>query len=155
MKTGASFIEGARCAVERRRESHRRGIEYFTLDFLGNLQIEIGGEMRIRTKSYLAVIAMFGLSLPLWARTNSVPLEVDHTLTIGNQQLSPGQYNLKANDGDNQLRIVRSDNGKTVATIPVQWIDLSQKARQSEVLMREDRIVQVDFDGKTKAVEVR
>ena len=34
--------------------------------------------MGIRTKSYLAAIAMFGLSLPLWARTNSVPLQVDH-----------------------------------------------------------------------------
>ncbi|MFZ0583828.1 MAG: hypothetical protein WAN72_22245 [Candidatus Acidiferrales bacterium] len=111
--------------------------------------------MSIGKKGYLAAIAIFGLSLPLWARTNSVPLDVDHTLTIGNQQLAPGQYSLKANDGDNQLRIVRNDNGKTVATVPVQWIDLSQKARQSEVLMREDRIVQVDFDGKTKAVEIR
>ena len=111
--------------------------------------------MGIRTKSYLAAIAIFGLSLPLWARTNSVPLEVDHTLTIGGQQLKPGDYSLKANDGDNQLRIVRSDNGKTVATIPVQWIDLSQKARQSEVLIKEDRIVQIDFDGKTKAIEIQ
>jgi hypothetical protein len=111
--------------------------------------------MSISKKSYLAAIAILGLSLPLWARTNSVPLEVDHTLTIGTQQLAPGQYSLKANDGDNQLRIVRSDNGKTVATVPVQWIDLSQKARQSEVLMREDRIVQIDFDGKTKAIEIR
>ncbi len=111
--------------------------------------------MSIRKKSYLAVILMFGLSLPLWARTNSVPLEVDHTLTIGNQQLSPGSYNLKANDGDNQLRIVRNGDGKTVATVPCEWIDLSQKARQSEVLMQEDRIVQIDFDGKTKAVEIR
>ena len=111
--------------------------------------------MEIRKKSYLAAIAMFGLSLPLWARTNSVPLEVDHTLTIGGQQLKPGDYSLKANDGDNQLRIVRSDNGKTVATVPVQWIDLSQKARQSEVLIKEDRIVQIDFDGKTKAIEIQ
>lgn len=111
--------------------------------------------MSIRTKGYLAVVAMFGLSLPLWARTNSVPLEVDHTLTIGNQQLTPGQYNLKANDGDTQLRIVRNGDGKTVATVPVQWIDLSQKARQSEVLLREDRIVQIEFDGKTKAIEIR
>lgn len=111
--------------------------------------------MRIRTKSYLAAIAMFGLSLPLWARTNSVPLEVDHTLTIGNQQLAPGQYNLKANDGDTQLRIVRNGDGKTVATVPCEWIVLAQKARQSEVLMREDRIVQVEFDGKTKALEIR
>jgi hypothetical protein len=111
--------------------------------------------MGIRKKSYIAAIAMFGLSLPLWARTNSVPLLVDHTLTIGNQQLKPGDYNLKANDGDNQLRIVRSDDGKTVATVPVQWIDLSQKARQSAVLMKEDRIVQIDFDGKTKAIEIQ
>jgi hypothetical protein len=111
--------------------------------------------MGIRTKSYLAAIAMFGLSLPLWARTNSVPLEVDHTLTIAGQQLKPGDYSLKANDGDNQLRIVRSDNGKTVATVAVQWIDLSQKARQSEVLIKEDRIVQIDFDGKTKAIEIQ
>jgi hypothetical protein len=110
--------------------------------------------MDIRKKSYLAAIAMFGLSLPLWARTNSVPLQVDHTLTIGNQELKPGAYSLKANDGDNQLRIVRSADGKTVATVPVQWIDLSQKPRQSEVLMNEDRIVQIDFDGKTKAIEI-
>ena len=110
--------------------------------------------MDIRKKSYLAAITIFGLSLPLWARTNSVPLQVDHTLTIGNQELKPGAYNLKANDGDNQLRIVRSADGKTVATVPVQWIDLSQKARQSEVLMNEDRIVQIDFDGKTKAIEI-
>jgi hypothetical protein len=127
----------------------------FARFFGGNLQIEIGGKMRIRTKSYLAVMAMIGLSLPLWARTNSVPLDVDHTLTIGNQQLAPGQYNLKANDGDNELRIVRNGDGKTVATVPVQWIDLAQKARQSEVLLREDRVVQVDFDGKTKAIEIR
>ena len=110
--------------------------------------------MDIRKKSYLAAIAIFGLSLPLWAGTNSVPLQVDHTLTIGNQELKPGAYNLKANDGDNQLTIVRSADGKTVATVPVQWIDLSQKARQSEVLMNEDRIVQIDFDGKTKAIEI-
>jgi hypothetical protein len=123
--------------------------------FLGNLQTEIGGKMRTRTKSYLAAIVMFGLSLPLWARTNSVPLQVDHTLTIGNEQLTPGQYSLKANDGDNQLRIVRNGDGKTVATVPVEWIELAQKARQSEVLMREDRIVQIEFDGKTKAIEIR
>ena len=110
--------------------------------------------MDIRKKSYLAAIAMFGLSLPLWARTNSVPLQVYHTLTIGNQELKPGAYNLKANDGDNQLTIVRSTDGKTVATVPVQWIDLPQKPRQSEVLMNEDRIVQIDFDGKTKAIEI-
>jgi hypothetical protein len=111
--------------------------------------------MAIRLKSYLAAAAILGVSLPLWARTESVPLEVDHTLTVGTQQLEPGSYNLKANEGDNQLRIVRTRDGKTVATVPCQWIDLSQKARQSEVVLRGDHVVQIEFDGQTKAVELQ
>ena len=111
--------------------------------------------MSISKKGYLAAIAILGLSLPLWARTNSVPLEVDHTLTIGNQQLTPGQYNLKATDGDNQLRIVRNDNGKTVATVPSNGLISHRRLANQKSLMREDRIVQIDFDGKTKAIEIR
>ena len=111
--------------------------------------------MGIRTKSYLAAIAILGLSLPLWAHTDSVPLQVDHTLTIGTQQLEPGNYNLKANDGDKQLSVVRISDGKTIATVPCQWVDLSQKARQSEVVTDANRVVQVEFDGKNKAIEFR
>jgi hypothetical protein len=111
--------------------------------------------MAIRMKSYLAAIAMLGLSLPLWAHTDSVPFEVDHTLTIGTQQLEPGNYNLKATDGENQLTIVRSNDGKVVATVPCQWVDLSKKANQSEVVTNANRVVQIEFDGKTKAIEFR
>jgi hypothetical protein len=111
--------------------------------------------MAIRMKSYLAAIAVLGLSLPLWAHTDSVPFEVDHTLTIGTQQLEPGNYNLKVKDGENQLMIVRSNDGKVVATVPCQWVDLSKKAAQSEVVTNADRVVQVEFGGKAKAIEFR
>ena len=111
--------------------------------------------MAIRMKSYLAAIAVLGLSLPLWAHTDSVPFEVDQTLTIGTQQLEPGNYNLKAKDGENQLTIVRNNDGKVVATVPCQWVDLSKKASQSEVVTNANRVVQIEFDGKTKAIEFR
>lgn len=111
--------------------------------------------MAIRMKSYLAAIAVLGISLPLWAHTDSVPFQVDHTLTIGTQQLEPGNYNLKSKDGENQLQIVRNSDGKTIATVPCTWIDLSRKADQSEVVTNENRVVEVEFDGKNKAIEFR
>jgi hypothetical protein len=111
--------------------------------------------MDIRMKTCLAVVAVLILSLPIWARTDSAQLVVDHPVTIGTQQLEPGTYNLKANDGDKQISIVRADNGKTVASIPCEWVQLAQKARQTEVLFNADRVIEIDFGGKTEAVAIR
>jgi len=101
------------------------------------------------------VVAILGLSLPIWAGTDSAQLVVEHPVTIGAQQLEPGTYNLKANDGANQISVIRTDNGKTVASVPCEWVQLAQKARQTEVLFEADRVVEIDFSGKTKAVAIR
>jgi hypothetical protein len=111
-----------------------------------------GEEMDLRTKTSLAVAAALVLSLPMWARTNSAQLVIDHPVTIGTQQLEPGSYNVKANDGENQINIVRSDNGKTVASVPCEWVQLAQKPRDTEVVFNADRVVEIDFGGKTKGV---
>jgi hypothetical protein len=111
--------------------------------------------MDIRTKTCLAVVAVLVLSLPIWARTDSAQLVVDHPVTIGTQQLEPGTYNLKANDGDKQISIARADNGKIVASVPCEWVQLAQKARQTEVLFNADRVIEIDFSGKTEAVAIR
>jgi hypothetical protein len=111
--------------------------------------------MDIRTKTCLAVVAVLVLSLPIWARSDSAQLVVDHPVTIGTQQLAPGTYNLKANDGEKQISIVRADNGKTVASVPCEWVQLAQKARQTEVLFNADRVIEIDFSGKTEAVAIR
>lgn len=108
--------------------------------------------MKIHKKTGLAVAAALVLSLPIWARTDSAQLVVDHPVTIGTQQLEPGTYNIKANDGDKQVNIVRADNGKTVASVPCEWVQLAQKARQTEVLFNADHVVEIDFSGKTAAV---
>jgi hypothetical protein len=114
-----------------------------------------GEEMDLRTKTSLTVVAALALSLPIWARTDSAQLVIDHPVTIGTQQLEPGSYNVKANDGENQISIVRADSGKTVASVPCEWVQLAQKPRQTEVLFNADRVVEIDFSGKTKAVAFR
>ena len=108
--------------------------------------------MEIRAKTCLAVGAMLVLSLPTWARTESAQLVVDHPVTIGAQQLEPGSYNVKVHDGEKQISIVRADNGKTVATVPCEWVQLAQRPRETEVLFSADRVVEIDFGGKTEAV---
>jgi hypothetical protein len=110
--------------------------------------------MEIRTKTCLAVVAVLVLSLPIWARTDSAQLVIDHPVTIGTQQLEPGTYNIKANDAEKQISIVRADNGKTVASVPCEWVQLAQKARQTEVLFNADHVVEIDFSGKTEAVAI-
>jgi hypothetical protein len=111
--------------------------------------------MDLRTKTSLTVVAVLALSLPIWARTDSAQLVIDHPVTIGTQQLEPGTYNIKANDGENQVNIVRADNGKTVASVPCEWVQLAQKPRETEVLFNADRVVEIDFGGKTKGVAFR
>jgi hypothetical protein len=110
--------------------------------------------MEIRTKTCLAVVAVLVLSLPIWAGTDSAQLVVDHPVTIGAQQLEPGTYDLKAKNGEKQINVVRADNGKTVASVPCEWVQLAQKARQTEVLFNADHVVEIDFSGKTEAVAI-
>ena len=111
--------------------------------------------MDLRTKTSLTVVAVLALSLPIWARTDSAQLVIDHPVTIGAQQLKPGTYNLKANDAENQISIVRADDGKTIASIPCEWVQLAQKPRETEVLFNADRVVEIDFAGQTKGVAFR
>jgi hypothetical protein len=111
--------------------------------------------MDLRTKTSLTLVAVLALSLPIWARTDSAQLVIDHPVTIGTQQLEPGTYNIKANDGENEVNIVRADNGKTIASVPCEWVQLAQKPRETEVLFNADRVVEIDFGGKTKGVAFR
>ncbi len=111
--------------------------------------------MDLRTKTCLTVVAVLVLSLPIWARTDSAQLVIDHPVTIGTKQLEPGTYNIKANDGENQVNIVRADDGKTIASIPCEWVQLAQKPRETEVLFNAERVVEIDFGGKTKGVAFR
>jgi hypothetical protein len=112
-------------------------------------------DLRTKTKTCLTTAAVLALSLPIWARTDSAQLVIDHPVTIGTQQLAPGTYDLKANDAQNQLNVLRAEDGKTVASIPCEWVQLAEKARQTQVLFNADHVIEIDFSGQTKAVAIR
>ncbi len=110
--------------------------------------------MRFHVKNYLAVLAMFVFTGMVWAstRTDSTPYYVTQPTVIGHAQLKPGQYTIKANEAQDQLRVLH--HGKVVATVPCHWIELSRKANNSEIFSTKDRVTRVEFQGRRKAVSV-
>jgi hypothetical protein len=109
--------------------------------------------MRIGAK-YLTAIAAVGLmSLPVFARAESTTLVVDTPTQVGATTLQPGQYEIRAEPNGDHLTVLH--NGKEVATAPVQWIQLNRKPSETEVMMADGRVTEVDFSGKTEAAQLR
>ena len=108
--------------------------------------------MRLHAKQLLGAVALVALAFPVWARTDSIPLHSDGTTIVGQTQLKAGDYELKVKDNATQLEVMQ--HGKVVAEAPVKWIQLQNRPADTEVVMDKDRVVEVDFGGKTQAVHV-
>jgi hypothetical protein len=107
--------------------------------------------MRFRLLQSLTILAVLALATPIWARTKSVDLRLTDPTTIGTSQLQPGEYQLKAEEGANQVTILR--HGKVVAEVPCHWVQLQSKPSQSQVLFTSNQITEVDFGGDTQAAQ--
>ena len=110
--------------------------------------------MRCSATKLIGGLAVLFLALPVWAGTKTYTAEWEATqaTTIGNTQINPGTYKVEAHSDQNTLEIVR--DGKVVAQTPCHWIQLPQKASETEVETNNNQITQVDFAGKTEAVQV-
>lgn len=106
--------------------------------------------MRLNWKNTLGGLALLAMALPVWAHTDSLPFVTNQTATIGGYKLAPGTYTLKASDTTNQVEV--SKDGATVATVPCKWVQLQQKANESEVLTNNSKVTELEFSGKTEAV---
>lgn len=109
--------------------------------------------MRLHAKQFLGAAALIALAFPVWARTDSTPLHSDGTTVIGQTQLKEGDYDLRVKDNASQLDVTK--DGKVVAQVPVTWIQLQKKADNTQVVLNNNRVVEVDFGGKTQAVKVQ
>jgi hypothetical protein len=109
-------------------------------------------QMRLHIKQFLGGIALIILAVPVWAHTDSTPLHSDGTTTIGGTQLKAGDYQLKVKDNATELQVTH--DGKVVAQVPVKWIQLPNRPSSTEVVINNDQIVEVDFGGKTEAVQI-
>jgi hypothetical protein len=99
----------------------------------------------------LAAVAM--MSLPVWARPESTTFMVDTPTQVGQTSLQPGQYEIKVEPNGDHVTVYR--NGKEVATAPCQWITLDKKSAQTTVQTADGRVTEIDFGGKTAAIQLR
>jgi hypothetical protein len=109
--------------------------------------------MRLKATQLLATLILLTLAAPVWARTHSATAISDGTTTVGGTQLKAGDYQLKIEDNGTQLQVLQ--NGKVVAQVPVQWIQLPKKATDSAVVLDNNQIIEVDFGGNTQAVQIQ
>ncbi len=105
-----------------------------------------------RFSQCLAILAVLALAAPAFARSMSQPLDLNQPATIGSTTLQPGHYELKAEPNSNQVRVV--SNGRLVATIEGREITLNRKAPYGAVVMDGRRIHEIQFGGKTEAIEI-
>jgi len=45
--------------------------------------------------------------------------------------------------------------GKVVAEVPVTWIELQKSPESTEVVLNQNRVVEMDFGGKTQPVKIQ
>jgi hypothetical protein len=110
--------------------------------------------MRVDVKKCIAVLAIFLFAVVVWAssRMDSTSYDATQPTEIGHTQLKPGHYMLKANESKDQLRVLH--DGRVVATVPCRWVNLRQKANNTEIFSNKDRITRVEFQGRREAVSV-
>lgn len=103
-------------------------------------------------------VLMFGalaaMSLPALAKPNtnaSIKATIDITspTKIGSTTLAPGQYNVTVEA--NQAKF--EQDRKTVAEVPCTLKDLPSKAQETQFLVNDDQITEIQVSGKTQAIE--
>ena len=88
---------------------------------------------------------------------NKGSIEVFGPLTVSGHQLAPGQYKLHWDGTGSNVELMILSNGKLVATVPAQWLDLSQSERDNATVTRTNddgsqSLTQIDFAGKKYAL---
>jgi hypothetical protein len=105
--------------------------------------------MKLNWKHSLGGLALAAMALPVWAHTDTIQYQAEQAETIAGVQLSPGSYELKADDSTNKVTV--EQNGSVVATVNCQWKQLPEKAERSEVLSNQSQVTELHFSGKTEA----
>jgi len=110
--------------------------------------------MTRRLLPFLSIAVLAMMTLPVWAKPNSsealkATVNLTETTTLNNTTLTPGQYKVTAEG--NQATFER--DGKIVAQIPCTWKTLPNKSEYSAVLTDHHRVLEIDFSGKTQAIE--
>ncbi len=108
-------------------------------------------------KGFVLAAAMVALALPIWAkpkadRTDKADWSPVEPVTVGQTQLQPGDYTIKAEESGKMFQVMRE--GKVVAEAPCHWVELPKKAANTEVDTNGNKMVQIEFAGRTEALQI-
>ena len=110
-----------------------------------------GGPMRANSNKYLAILAFSLFLAPVCAaHTDSASWEPTQPTIVGDAQVKPGNYLLKADEDDHEIRILQ--NGKTIITVMCSWEDLPKKGADTEIKVNHEEVIEVQFKGRPEAV---
>ena len=110
------------------------------------------GRLHLNSGIYLATFAFSLITLPVWAaHSDSFSWEIHESTAIGNFQVEPGNYLLRAEEGQSELQIIK--DGKVIAKVPCRWTHLANKASSSEVKTLDNEIIQLQFAGRRQAIQ--
>ena len=109
--------------------------------------------MRKRVNHMLVALSVLALAAPAWATRAASDFSLDQPAKVQGTLLQPGSYHVVASDEDNRVKFIHDD--KVVADLPAHWIHLSRKADYSAFVKSGDEIQEIDFAGKTMAVDFR
>lgn len=107
-----------------------------------------------RLSQCLAVLALLALSAPVFAKSMSQPIVLTQPATIGSTMLQPGHYKITANLDSDQVLVKRQSDGKLMATIQGKTVTLNEKPPYSAIVFNGRTIHEIQFSGKTEAIEI-
>lgn len=107
--------------------------------------------MRVRVSSLVALVCLFGLSIPVMAKTLAAKMVVNQNTKLVNVELKPGQYRFLADTATGEVKVER--NYKVVAKVKGQWVKLPQEADYTEVLTNNHSVTEIQFAGRDKALK--
>lgn len=113
--------------------------------------------MRMNWRAYFLGAAALLMVLPIWAkpkpdRTDTANWEPIEAVTVGTTQIQPGDYTLRAQESGKMLEVLHE--GKVVAQVPCHWIELPKKADNTEVSTNDNKVTQIQFAGRTEAIQI-
>lgn len=113
--------------------------------------------MRTNWRMYFATVAVLLMVLPIWAkpkadRTDTAQWTTMEAVMVGTTQVEPGNYIVRAEESGKMVEVLH--NGTVVAQAPCHWVKLPQKATDTEVSTDNNKVTQIQFAGRTEALEI-
>lgn len=106
----------------------------------------------------LAAFVALAVAMPMLApgplaknsKLVTATMDILSPATLGGKEIKPGTYTVQADEST----VTILQDGKMVAEAPAEWKDETSKSDGSKIVVQNNQIREIHFDGKMKYVEV-